>query len=165
MKRTVGSDQTITSYLLNELSEEDQERFEEAYLSDPSLFEQVQALEEELIEDYVKGDLSGRELRRFERHYLASDQRRARIEAARDLVQMCSPRSSTKTATDGIIGSKVFPSLLRPLSLANWRPAPLFGAAAALLSLVVAGLFIELLRLRGQFATVSEELVAIERRA
>jgi len=165
MNHSSGSDQTIIRYLLNELSAHDQARFEEAYLSDGSLFEQVQALEDELIENYVKGDLSGRERRRFERHYLASDQRRARIEAARDLVQMCSPRSSTKTATDDSIGSKFFPSLLRPRSLANWRPAPVFGAAAALLSLVVAGLVIELLRLRGQFATVSEELATIERRA
>ena len=165
MNHSSGSDQTIIRYLLNELSAHDQARFEEAYLSDGSLFEQVQALEEELIENYVKGDLSGRERRRFERHYLASDQRRAKIEAARDLVQMCSPRSSTKTATDDSIGSKFFPSLLRPRSFANWRPAPVFGAAAALLSLMVAGLVIELLRLRGQFATVSEELAVIERRA
>jgi hypothetical protein len=165
MNHSSGSDQIIIRYLLNELSAQDQARFEEAYLSDGSLFEQVQALEEELIENYVKGDLSGRERRRFERHYLASDQRRARIKAARDLVQMCSPKLSTKTATDDRIGSKFFQSLLRPRSLANWRPAPVFGAAAALLSLVVAGLVIELLRLRGQFATVSEELAAVERRA
>jgi hypothetical protein len=165
MNQTSGSDQKIIRYLLNELSADDQARFEEAYLSDGGLFEQVRALEDELIESYVKGDLSSRERRRFERHYLASDQRRARIEAARDLVQMCSPRSPTKTATDDSIWSKFFPSLLHPRSLANWRPAPVFGAAAAILSLVVAGLVIELLRLRGQLSTVSEGLAAVERRA
>jgi len=36
------------------LSADDQARFEEAYLSDGSLFDQVRALEEELIEDYVR---------------------------------------------------------------------------------------------------------------
>jgi hypothetical protein len=36
------------------MSADDQARFEEAYLSDGSLFEQVRALEEELIEDHVR---------------------------------------------------------------------------------------------------------------
>lgn len=165
MKQPFGSDQTIIRYLLNELSAEEQARFEEAYLSDQGLFEQVQALEAELIENYVKGDLSGHERRRFERHYLASDQRRARIEAARELVHVCSPKSSTKTATNDRIGSKFFALRSHLRSLAKLRPAPVFGVAAALLSLVVAGLVIELLRLRGQLATVSEERAAIGRRA
>jgi len=173
MKRTFGSDQTITSYLLNELSEEDQERFEEAYLSDPDLFEQVQALEEELIEDYVKGDLSGQERRRFERHYLASDQRRARIEAARELLRVCSLKTAAQNAagapaqTDGDdrIKGKFFSLRSRLRSLVALRPAPVFGVAVALLSLLGAGLGIELLRMQGQLAAVSEERAAIERRA
>jgi hypothetical protein len=164
VKRTFGSDQTITSYLLNELSEEDQERFEEAYLSDSSLFEQVQALEEELIEDYVKGDLSGQERRRFERHYLASDQRRARIEAARELLRVCSLKTGAQTAADNRIEGKFFSLRSRLLSLVTLRPAPVFGVAVALLSLLGAGLGIELLRLQGQLAAVSEERAAIERR-
>ncbi|HKQ77724.1 MAG TPA: hypothetical protein VJ810_28770 [Blastocatellia bacterium] len=98
VKQTFGNDQTIIRYLLNELSAEDQTRFEEAYLMDGSLFEQVIALEEELIEDYVKGGLSLDERNRFERHYLASAQRRARIQAAKELFQICSPKSSTQTA-------------------------------------------------------------------
>jgi hypothetical protein len=181
VKRTFGSDQTITSYLLNELSEEDQERFEEAYLSDPSLFEQVQALEEELIEDYVKGDLSGQERRRFERHYLASDQRRARIEATRELLQVCSLKAAAQTtaetgaqtaaetgaqtAADDRIEGKFFSLRSRLRSLVTLRPAPVFGVAVALLSLLGAGLGIELLRLQGQLAAISEERSAVERRA
>jgi hypothetical protein len=165
MKRTFGSDQTITSYLLNELSEEDQERFEEAYLSDPGLFEQVQALEEELIEDYVKGDLSGQERRRFERHYLASDQRRARIEAARELLRVCSLKTAAQTDGDDRIKGKFFSLRSRLRSLVGLRPATVFGVAVALLSLLGAGLGIELLRLQGQLAAVSEERAAVERRA
>src|SRR5262245_18575812 len=97
-KQTFGSDQTIIRYLLNELYEDDQARFEDAYFSDGSLFEQVRALEEDLINDYVKGDLSGGERRRFESHYLASDQRRARIEAARQLVELCSLKAPAQIA-------------------------------------------------------------------
>jgi hypothetical protein len=170
VKRTFGSDQTIIRYLLNELSADDLARFEEAYLSDDSLFEQVQALEEELIEDYVKGNLSGRERHHFELHYLASDQRRARIETARQLDEMLSIKAPAHTATyerieDGRGESWFFSprSLLR--SLAGRRPAPVFGFAAAILALLVTGLAIELLRLRGRLAAVSEERAAVERRA
>ena len=165
VRQTFGSDQTIIRYLLNELSAEDQARFEEAYLSDGSLFDQVRALEEEMIEEYVKGGLSGRERRRFERHYLASDQRRARVEAARELVQVCSPKSSTRTATDDWIESKLFSLRSRLGSLVKPRPAPVFGVAAALLLLLAGGLVIDLLRLRGRLAAVSEERAAFERRA
>jgi hypothetical protein len=165
MNQISGSDQTIIRYLLNELSEEDQARFEEAYLSDGGLFEQVRALEEELIENYVKGDLSGRERRRFERHYLASDQRRARIEAARELVRLCLLKSSTKTATDNSIWGKFFSLLLHLRSLANWRPAQFFGVAAALLSLVVGGLVIEQQRRRAQSAMAGAEFAEVVRRA
>jgi hypothetical protein len=164
VKQTFGSDQTIIRYLLNELSAEDQARFEEAYLSDGSLFDQVRAFEEELIEEYVKGGLSGGERRRFERHYLASDQRRARIEAARELIQVCSPKSSTQTPTNDWIESKLFSIRSRLGSLVKSRPAPVFGVAAALLSLVAVGLVIDLLRLRGQLAAVNEERAAIARR-
>jgi hypothetical protein len=165
VKQTFGSDQTIIKYLLNELSEEDQARFEEAYFGDESLFEQVRALEEELIEDYVKGDLPSHERRLFERHYLASDERRARIEAARELVQVFSPKSSAQTAADGRIESKLFSLRSRLRWFGEWRLTPVFGVAVAFLLLLATGLVIELLRLRGQLAAVSEERAAIARRA
>jgi hypothetical protein len=165
VKQTFGSDKTIIKYLLNELSADDQARFEEAYFSDGSLYEQVRALEEELIEDYVKGDLPRHEHRLFERHYLASDERRARIEAARELVQVCSPKSLAQTATDDRIESKLFSLHSRLRWFGEWRLTQVFGVAAAFLLLLATGLVIELLRLRGQLAAVSEESTAIARRA
>jgi hypothetical protein len=99
VKQLTHSDQTIIRYLLNDLPEEDEARFEEAYLGNGVLFEQVRALEEELIEGYVRGDISGREHQLFERHYLGSEQRRARIETARQLVNVCLLRAIVRPAT------------------------------------------------------------------
>jgi hypothetical protein len=129
------------------------------------LFERVQALEEELIEDYVKGDLSDHERHRFERHYFASEQRRARIQTAGELFRVCSAESSAQTAANFPTESKFFSLRSYLQSLANRRLAPAFGLAAALLLLLGAGLFIEMLRLRRQLAAVSERHEAIERRA
>ena len=164
-KRTISSDQTIIKYLLNDLSGEEEARFEQAYLSDESLFEQVKALEEELIEDYVKGDLSARERDLFERHYLASNQRRARVETARQLVRICSSKSLERPAANNRNETSLFspPSFLR--SLAQRRLIPVFGVATALLALLSAGLVIELLRQRGQFRAVNNHLAVVERRA
>ncbi len=165
MKQAAASDQAIIKYLLNEMSAEDQERFEEAYLEDGNFFEQLQALEEELIEDYVKGDLSSHDRHRFERHYLASEQRRARIETARQLVQVSSINSTMQAAAEDRSGSRFFTLRTQLAWLVNRNLATGFGVAAVLLLLLGTGLFIELLRLRGQLVAVREERAALERRA
>src|SRR5262249_10064809 len=54
--------------------------------------------------------------------------------------------------------------LSRHRSVMGLSPTLVFGVSVSLLSLLGAGLGIELLRLRGQFAAVSEERAAIERR-
>jgi hypothetical protein len=165
VKQTIDSDQTIVRYLLNELSEEEQSRFEEAYLADESVFEDVLALEEELIEEYVRGNLSGHERQRFERHYLGNEQHLARIENARRLVQMASFKSPLQPFKDGHTDSTLFSIRSRLRLLVRQRSAIGFGVAVALLLLLGSGLLIGLLRLRGQLAMVSDERAVLERRA
>ncbi|HEY6402968.1 MAG TPA: hypothetical protein VI479_16235 [Blastocatellia bacterium] len=163
VNQTFGSDQIIIRYLLNELSDDDQARFEEAYFSDGTLFEQVRALEEDLIDDYVKGGLSGDQRRRFESHYLASGQRRARIETARQVVELCSLNAPAQAAPSEQV-EVWFSSLRRRLHfLGSWGLAPVWGAASAVLLLLATGGAVHLLRLRGQQAPVKEKLVSIER--
>jgi hypothetical protein len=165
VKQPFGSDQTIIKYLLNELSEDERSRFEEAYFGDGSLFEQVRALEEELIDDYVKGDLSGRDRRGFERHYLASAERRSRIETARQLIELCSLKGPARTVSNGGIGSGFFSRLRRLWAPGEWRLAPVWGVAAGALLLLSTGLVMEMMRLRGQLASVTEDRAAVGRRA
>ncbi|HEU0185448.1 MAG TPA: hypothetical protein VFS27_09040, partial [Blastocatellia bacterium] len=165
VKQTFGSDQAIIRYLLNELSDDDQARFEEAYFSDGRLFEQVRALEEDLIDDYVKGGLSGDQRRRFESHYLASGQRRARIETSRQMVELCSLNAPAQTAPGKRVEA-LFSSLRRRLHfLDSWRLAPVLGAASAVLLLLATGLTIHFLRLRGQQAPAEEKLASVDRAA
>jgi hypothetical protein len=165
VNQTFGSDQTIIRYLLNELSDDDQARFEEAYFSDGTLFEQVRALEEDLIDDYVKGSLSSDQRRRFESHYLASGQRRARIETARQMVELCSLNAPAQTAPSEQV-EVWFSSLRRRLHFLNsWLLAPVWGAAAAVLLLLATGLTVHLLRLRGQQPPIKEDIASVERAA
>jgi hypothetical protein len=165
VKQTFGSDQTIIRYLLNELSDDDQARFEEAYFGDRRLFEQLRALEEDLIDDYVKGGLSGDRRHRFESHYLAFGQRRVRIETARQMVELCSLNAPAHTAPSNRV-EVWFSSLRRRLHfLDSWRLAPLWGAASAILLLLVIGLAVQLLRLPGQQAPANEKIASVDRSA
>lgn len=166
MERTTQNDhhndQRIIRYLLNELPEEDQVRFEDEYLENEALFEQVRALEDELIEDYINGYLAERERQLFERHYLASEQRRARVESARQLIHICTRESSLKAAAGGRNEGNLRSMLV---SLARPRLALGFGVVAALFLIIASGLVFELMRLRGQLSQVNQERAALERRA
>jgi hypothetical protein len=164
VERTTQNDPTIIRYLLNELPSEDQERFEADFLGDQVLFEQVRAVEEELIEDYVKGELSSRERRLFERHYFASEQRRARVVAARHLIQVCSLHPAVSVDIAGRSKREYFFFRTWLLSLLKQPLALGFGVAAALLLLIGLGLVIELARLRVQVTTAGEDRASLARR-
>jgi hypothetical protein len=165
MGRTTQNDQTIIRYLLNELSAEDKMRFEEAYLEDETLYERLQILEEELIEDYARGDLSERERRHFERHYLVSEKRQTRIEEAKELIHLCSENYPAETSAEDCVADK---HLSTRSWLGSFMKQPLllgFGAAAALLLIMSVGSVIQIFRLQRGLTDVSEERIAIVRRA
>ena len=48
----------IVDYLLGRLAESELERFERSYLTDEDLFNELQEVEEELIDDYASGALT-----------------------------------------------------------------------------------------------------------
>jgi len=51
-------EETCERYLLGELSEAEQERFEEAYFADDALFEQFQAVKDDLLDAYARDELA-----------------------------------------------------------------------------------------------------------
>src|SRR5262245_38089139 len=72
----------IRRYLLGELAETDQTSFEQELLGDREKFDQVWAVENELIDQYVRGEMARAERQRFEGHYLASSLHRERVAIA-----------------------------------------------------------------------------------
>ncbi|HJQ24650.1 MAG TPA: hypothetical protein VKA60_12100 [Blastocatellia bacterium] len=71
--------QMITAYLLGELPEHEQQELEACYFKDHTLFAEVLAIEDELLDRYARGDVSFEEGARFERHFLNSPGRRKRL--------------------------------------------------------------------------------------
>ncbi len=80
------SENLIRSYLLGQLTEEDQAALEQELLTDHGKFDQVWAVENELIDSYVRGEMSRADRKRFESHYLASPLHRERVAIAESLL-------------------------------------------------------------------------------
>jgi anti-sigma factor RsiW len=81
----------VIRYLLGELPEGEQRRYEESYLADDDLFAELLTIEAELIDSYARGALAPHERERFERYFLRSAERRARVAFAISLLKMVEP--------------------------------------------------------------------------
>jgi hypothetical protein len=69
-------------YLLGELAETEQTDLEQELLMDRGKFDQVWAVENELVDSYVRAERSRPARERFEGHYLASPLHRERVAIA-----------------------------------------------------------------------------------
>jgi hypothetical protein len=76
------SENLIRRYLVGELAEGDQAALEQELLIDRGKFDQVCAVENELVDSYVRGEMSPADRERFEGHYLASPLHRERVAIA-----------------------------------------------------------------------------------
>jgi CHAT domain-containing protein len=71
-----SDDTTIRDYLLGRLTPEDREEFARRFFTDEELFEQLQAGEEDLIDDFLSGNLSQDEVDLFHRNFLDGSKRK-----------------------------------------------------------------------------------------
>jgi anti-sigma factor RsiW len=115
------NDDVMIAYLIGDLSAEEQSRLEEQYFVTDRVFEQLLAVEDELIDDYVRGDLSEPLRIRFERHFLESPERRRKLAFARSLEAYRSPtvRSIARSGS------------FTPVALGRWWGERFLGAGDA----------------------------------
>lgn len=75
----------IRQYLLGSLPQDERTRLEDQYFADTALFEELIAVENDLIDSYIREELAPAEVTQFEAEFLSSPERRARVEFARNL--------------------------------------------------------------------------------
>ncbi len=80
------NEQIILKFLFGEMSEDERFEFEEKFILDAKLFEEVKVVEDELIEKYVRGWLTSAETSKFEKHFLNTEKRRERVEFSRQMI-------------------------------------------------------------------------------
>ena len=81
----------IAAYLLQELSQEEAERFEEQCFARDDWPDELESAEQDLIDAYLKNRLNKKQRLRFEENYLTTDARKARVLTANSLHQVLPP--------------------------------------------------------------------------
>ncbi|MBI1759798.1 MAG: hypothetical protein HYR56_00035 [Acidobacteria bacterium] len=99
MKTRAREDQAIIGYLLGTASELEQSQIETRYFREPHFYEEMLALEEEVICDYLNDVLAPAERRQFEHHFLTTPRRRRKYESTRKLLTFIADQGTTQTTT------------------------------------------------------------------
>jgi hypothetical protein len=124
-------------YLLGDLPSPEQLTLEQEYFSDSEKFEQVWAVENELVDSYVRGSLTNKERELFERNYLVTSRHQQRVAVARNLLQAADAmivEEKKATAIDTPLATSWWSGLL-----ASWQlPQLAWGGAVAMAMLLLA---------------------------
>src|SRR5262249_54342082 len=150
----------IQRHLLGELAEADQTALERDLLTDRDKFEQLCAVENELIDNYLREEMSRADRQRFEEHYLSSAVNRERVEIARlflaDIDRIVEAGPKVREREPVVSGWGRFLNFLR------WPPLVLGGALALvfLFALGAVWSYLERVRLSGRLAQVQNETQA-----
>ncbi len=83
-----SEDEQVVGYLLGELSEKRRAALERRFCVDGNLFDRMESLRDDLIDDYLREELPPKRRERFERYFLATPQQREQIENARLLMEV-----------------------------------------------------------------------------
>ena len=128
-------------FLLGEMSESERLAFEQSFMVDAGLFEQIRVVEDELIESYVRRilPLAGRE--KFERSFLTTKRRRKRVEFARVMLDKLSQQERV-AVEKGIESAGATRSVWESIAAFCKTPQFALGAVFAVLLLVVGGWFL-----------------------
>jgi len=158
LKEVVDNDDLLIRYLLGELDEKEQEGIEERYISDPAFFDQLLAVEDDLIDAYAEGGLQQEQRARFENHFLRSPERKTRVGFAEAWMSYVAGQSAG-AEKPSVVKGKGFLSFLRGAA----SPSPLLAAAVVLITILAAGLTLEILRLRSKVERTELETATLQR--
>ncbi len=156
----------IVRYLLGELPENQQVEIEDQAFQDQEYLQNIQAVENDLIDEYVRGEIPPHQRQKFESHFLASAERRRKLEFARALGSVTS-ESETLPAVQSFRArtTSIYQNSLLAF-IRSLKPAMAFSmAAVALVVLIGAALLIrDGIRLRSQLGQLQAERQSQEAR-
>jgi hypothetical protein len=151
----------ITRYLLGEMSEQERSEFEDRYLDDSVLFEELIAVEDEMMRRYAQGSLSEAERAAFETRYLRSQGNRQRAQFTRSLMNyaLSVREHANSQSAAGLSDVAIAPQaatdsqkskVWRRISgfLANSRSGLRFAMSATLLALIAGGSWLAIVDIR-----------------
>lgn len=123
----------VRRFLLGEMPENERSAFEARFVADESLFEQISATEDELIESYVRGTLSTAEQTIFEREFLSTEPRRRRVAFTRAMLNKINKESKLAAVKKTEPANAAQPSVFDSIKNLFKTPTLAFGAVAVAL--------------------------------
>ena len=98
----------IRRFLLGELASREREPVEERLLTDEAFLSQVEAVEDDLVDDYVHGKLSSAEIEKFEKYFLSVRERQEHVHFSRALQSVLTEdgESSEPSAAKTVVAAK-----------------------------------------------------------
>jgi hypothetical protein len=147
------NEELLKRFLLGDLSETERAEVEDRFLADDDFFQGLLIGEDDLIDAYMRGELPAAESALFERCCLSTQRGRQRVEFARTLFNSLSGKTETIVATRE---QNATVSWWRTLfdKFVGRRPVLSFTLAAALLVVILGGIWV--LRERGRTRFTSE---------
>ncbi|MFT3743165.1 MAG: hypothetical protein QM785_02620 [Pyrinomonadaceae bacterium] len=118
------------------MSDQERQTFESAFIADETAFDQVRAVEDEIVEQYVRGTLPASDRELFAAHYLVSAANRERVDLTRSMIGKFAADRAVNDLANEERGS--FWSSILAFFAGN-RLA--FGSAFLVLALIAAGWF------------------------
>jgi len=95
----------MTDYLLGKLSPEDQIRLEEQFFADDECFDQLVAVEDDLMYDYLRGRLPPADRQRFAQRFLGSPEDRANADFAQALLTVSHDEHQTGDIQTSVVSA------------------------------------------------------------
>ena len=106
----------MRAFLLGTLDGDHKTRFEELILTEPSVYEELLVVEEELIDQYLAGDLSAIEQQQFESHFLITAERQKNLRFGKLLLKYANSQM------DLTVPAQTFPFCEHQLELESINP-------------------------------------------
>jgi hypothetical protein len=146
LKAPPADHDTIKSYLLGQMPEEDEAQFEARLLTDREFYEELSIVEDELIDHYLRGALSDSDRQSFESYFVSSDERWQKVrfaKALRKYVSGAGERNEPNTASqiDLVPAEVARPRLARRPSFFSFRRPLFVYALTAAILIIVGGIF------------------------
>ena len=140
------TDKRIIAYLLNELSEEESERFEDECFAAGGWPPEINLAEEDLIDAYLRKELPEERRRRFEQNYLTTEARQERVRMAAAFLHHIDERCASSGATATVV--QAFPEQGARFPAFRGNQAWPYRAAAVLaaVAIIAGGLWLYLSR-------------------
>lgn len=164
MALTENEETLLTRYLLGrDIPEDDRNRIQERFFADDAYFDELSALEDELINDYVCGRLSSRDREIFEERLAASSEWRREVVFTRGLVQ-----AASVVRHDNLRPGSPFRTVAAFVASPTWRRRTAYAALiAATCAIVVGGLWLvrTTRQLREDIAQLQRDRGRLDRRS